>query len=592
LCLFWAAPETRERLAQLSGDACYDLREIVGPVEGWERRANALTEAVCQAGPRYRGLYWRAYLTEGLYRECLRLLALLDAVGMAARICQEAGQNEVPIEYVLAPDLARALDLAAAGQAVISPRPHASLRGGAASQPRGRLSRQGRRIREILTVGNWQAQAMNLLDEIDRDYTVRSRLGRLAPPRLEPGGVAFFSSYVNNSRTLHDFVPLMPLPITWIATNYSAAQAARETGQRVYQLWRCGPPRVETEADTAHEEHAPLLGSSDPVHQVASRWLADHPLWHNWVRRWFPMLRHRTGCWDAFLSAANPRLIVMANQWGIEGWFMDLARQRGIPILQIMHGIVSGHLHTQTPVRSDALVVWGELWRSLWPERERARILVYNPRTPTRVAAHRTSRQKPQITFFSWPLDQVAFHNQQELLGGMIDVLHTLLQQGWCDVAVRFHPLENPDSFLRQWRDRHGPVPEALVLGKHDPLAQVLARTDVALMFRSTVMLDCLASHIPVVMPGWLDSGWGGSFAQLPGVYLAHDYSDLLAQLVDWLRQSAGSLRQPAGLHEGGLQDLLLPGGQNRDSLVSLIMGLLDGEPIGRSGQPSGQAGG
>ena len=57
-------------------------------------------------------------------------------------------------------------------------------------------------------------------------------------------------------------------------------------------------------------------------------------------------------------------------------------------------------------------------------------------------------------------------------------------------------------------------------------------------MFRSTVMLDCLASGIPVVLPGWIDCVWNRELEGLSGLCLARDFDHLEARLGEWLEAS------------------------------------------------------
>jgi hypothetical protein len=89
-------------------------------------------------------------------------------------------------------------------------------------------------------------------------------------------------------------------------------------------------------------------------------------------------------------------------------------------------------------------------------------------------------------------------------------------------------------------------------------------------MFRSTVMLDCLANKIPVVMPGWIDFGWNHALKGLTNISLAADFSDVEQRLKEWLSippQTTGDLPEffvgPPGLGRdrfvSALQDLLSP---------------------------------
>jgi hypothetical protein len=62
ICLFWAAPSTKKKLAVESGSVCYDLSDIVRNDRVWGKEANDLIRRIIQGGPRYGELTWRSYL--------------------------------------------------------------------------------------------------------------------------------------------------------------------------------------------------------------------------------------------------------------------------------------------------------------------------------------------------------------------------------------------------------------------------------------------------------------------------------------------------------------------------------------------------
>ena len=116
-------------------------------------------------------------------------------------------------------------------------------------------------------------------------------------------------------------------------------------------------------------------------------------------------------------------------------------------------------------------------------------------------------------------------------------VFHRLLSQDVCEIVVRCHPLENPADFVQRWLCRYGRMPSGLRISKGDSLDKLLSRTDVALMFRSTVMIDCVANKIPVIMPGWIDFGFSrDKLLDIPCVYFADDFIDLENRIHEWLK--------------------------------------------------------
>jgi hypothetical protein len=89
-----------------------------------------------------------------------------------------------------------------------------------------------------------------------------------------------------------------------------------------------------------------------------------------------------------------------------------------------------------------------------------------------------------------------------------------------------------------------------------------------ALMYRSTVMLNCLANGIPMVMPGWIDYGWNDDLGELTNCYVAQDFRDLEARLWSWIEQ-------PPPDSEEKNNHFLRPSGTGRKEFTSIIGSLI-----------------
>ncbi len=544
--LCWLSPDSLEPLRERV--VCHRLLDVVGGLERWERRAIALMEQVCDAGPSHHGLLWRSLLAEKLFQEALVAQAVLDA----ERLCQRLAGDGV-VDYRISGDLERLFHgLTALGHEGSEPPGHEARPGLAA--------RLTRRLRRVLLTGNLRGQVWVLLDQLDSTYRLRLSGNRLRRPgrRLETGGVTFFSSYVNNSRLLRVFEPYVDAPAHWLVTNHPARAGAGGHRGAIDWLWRFAAMPSRTEPDCPEPAHPERLRA----------WLATSPTWRHWRRRGQVALARLTACWERYLDEARPRLVVMANLWGLEGWLTRLAQRRGVPVLQVLHGVLGGEFYTGRPVPADALVVWGDFWRDLWPQEERRRIHVANPRGAfQRVDRPPASRRR--LTYFSWPIDRSRFYNDADILDGFIDLFHRLLERGGCELVLRAHPLENLSDLVGRWRRRHGALPPGLEVSQHEPLAEILAATDVAVMFRSTVMLDCFASGIPVVIPGWIDFSWKDRLESLQGVHLAADFRQLEEVLRAWIAE-------PPDLDRDEVRPFLAPEDEAPEALRRLLDDLID----------------
>jgi hypothetical protein len=497
----WSAPGTRSELERRHGLRCHGLEAAAGEPTEWEAAALELSRRVVAAGENVHGMPWRGVIEEALYREAVDFETLRRSVDHARRL---AGGEEP--RFCLAPTRAAWLGLGGPPE-----RP---------SLPRRLL----RRLRGARLTGDLWRQPALLLAQLDARLRLRLAWGRRLPgPRVSPGPVTLFSTYANNTRLLAAFADRLPAPVHWLVTHPRGGTAAAAG----HPLWRFAPPGAVTSHD--HQGPPELSGR-------AARWLEHSSTWQRYWRRHGPVAVARlVACWEHYLDTVRPRLVVVANQHSLEGLFLALARRRGIPVLQLLHGVVGGELYTGA-VHSDLLLVWGEFWRRLWPEAQRDRVRVVPPppgvvvRRQRRAPAHRV-----RITLFSWPFTEQALYPAAELWRILVDVLDGALARGNCEVLVRAHPVENLDDLTTFWRRRRGALPSGLELDRGSTLEAVLERTDIALMFRSTVMLDCLASGIPVLIPGWIDFHWRRQLEGVEGLCLAADEATLESTLKAWI---------------------------------------------------------
>jgi hypothetical protein len=98
------------------------------------------------------------------------------------------------------------------------------------------------------------------------------------------------------------------------------------------------------------------------------------------------------------------------------------------------------------------------------------------------------------------------FINRSEALREAIDLLQRLVDEG-NELLVRVHPGDRIENYTREWVRRFGRVPASVRFSKGGSLDPILQETDVAVMYISTVFLNCVASGIPVINLAWY-RGW------------------------------------------------------------------------------------
>jgi hypothetical protein len=562
-CLFWLAPSTKTKFHELgNGCSLFSLEDIISSDMTWGKESFIIAQEIVQSGPHYNGLPIRRYLLESLYKESHLPSLLNKLIEFAERMALRATCDQVVIEGCLK-DRYRDLftrKLARMPGYSFNEIHSSSLNNNLrfSSALRSRMSK----LKEIKIRG---LHPMHLFERVDKTYQVRCSWGpRFPRAAISKGGVTFFSSYLNNSQILSSFTDLMPYPVTWVVTNYWGRKGIGGRQAQAFWLWQVMGNQA---SGYPYEDNLPLVNQEDDGADYFG--LESTDTWKNWDKIESKLLMNLTRCWEAYLDEAEPRLLVLANQWGIEGWFTQLAKRRGIPVLQVLHGVLGGYLYTRTPVISDALIVPGEFWKELWPEDQREKILIYNPWNSFPVGKPSRDKRPYTLSYFSWPLSALPFYNFSALADAIIDILHNLATREDVQVQVRPHPLENPHEFLGRWRHLYGQLPKNVRYTSNDSLKATLRQTDLALMFRSTVMLNCLVQGIPVVMPGWIDYGWNASLREISGVYLADDFSDLNEKISFWMQD-------PPKFPKREVQKLVSPPGEGKDRLKKLVMELIN----------------
>jgi len=565
ILLFWLSPKKTDQIAEEMGTSCYSMIDLKTNTNGWEEQANAIVDQICNRGPQYMGLPLRRLIDEPLFRTILNYQLIQMVLTFIDNEFKATEKNKILIEYVLSPLLSNCIVLADKfkdRQMIFR-----SLNRKSIDTRNSRFKRIVKRMKEIATVGNVKGHVWHIVAELDNTYRWRCSWQLLFPiAQAKTNGVCFFSSYRNNSLTLSNLTDFMPAPVTWILTNQSA-QSGLPEGAKWEWIWRFS--KASMNAMTITHRISSQDDDAD-IDDFLRALLKITPTWQYWQDHGPKSLLNLANCWMNYLERARPILIVVANQWGLDGWLALMAQGKGIPVLQIMHGALGGYFFTRTPIRTDKMMVYGEFWKNLWPEAEQSKICVFNPGRYKRILKKDRSGFTPRLTCFSWPLKQVLYHHFVELNSGLIHIFHRLLEEKVCKLIYRAHPGENPDDFLSLWRTLHGTVPTGVNVSKHEHLADIISDTSMAFMYRSTVIMDCIVNSIPVMMPGWIDYGWHEALQDVPGVYLAADFSDLEMRIREWVKN-------PPVVDEAAVYRFVRPLGEGEAEFREMVRRLAEG---------------
>jgi hypothetical protein len=557
ISLAWLSNITKTAMEELIGGTCFTLSDVVGSEKRWVHEACRQTEKIIAEGACQVGYPIRNYIAEDIYNVCMEHCLAEKALDFVDDLISDLQADTVEIHTVLQRELESDIyDVYNCHQirtkSKICHHPYQEKIG---LKHLSRMPFRKRFVRHLngaLIVKNWKSLAWDVVNKFDGRYAFRQKLWKTRTTKRDGGKrVIFFSSYLNNSKALSNLQPYMPFPVHWVLNTYSAKMGVKTSSDEVNWLWAFGfgNGNIEFKRDK-------LLQEDEDNDDNDKQWLSEKPLWRTWNDILLPGFMRLNQSVKSCLNELKPKLVAVANQGsGIEGLFTYHAKDRGIPTLQILHGILSDHWINYCPIQTDFLIVPGEFWRHLWPEKEQKKIIVFNPLGHfTRIKRENTTGKKI-ITFFSWPLHYT--YNYSEFINGFIRLLYNMIHDLGIHVIVRFHPLENPIDFKKGWERIYGKMSVNLQFSKYEPLNEVLAQTDVALMYRSTVMLNCMINNIPVIMPGWVDFSWKQALDNVPNVFVAENFDEIEHCLREWIKSRPETNReitdyfiQPAGSNE------------------------------------------
>lgn len=245
-------------------------------------------------------------------------------------------------------------------------------------------------------------------------------------------------------------------------------------------------------------EHLQKAATSNAI---AKELLLRSPELTEFMSRLLPLTMMQTRALRRWLDEARPALVVVGNEaW--EGCLLQLARDHGIPTVILQHGIF-GDFYQVTEHSGDTIVVRGEFWKEFLSERSQRRSVVLNCDPPTSTTGASTGEDllfvatdyKPQTLWHPADLD--------DIVGVAIQVASDTGRR----LVMRIHPRDSVEPY-KQALERvcsKLKLSPTVVFSQGQGLDDAIRKSAVALLYFSTVFLDCLRLGVPIVSPGWHD---------------------------------------------------------------------------------------
>jgi hypothetical protein len=158
----------------------------------------------------------------------------------------------------------------------------------------------------------------------------------------------------------------------------------------------------------------------------------------------------------------RPAEVWVGNQWASEGTLIQVAKQEGVPTVQVQHGILEQYYQC-APIYSDRFLVWGTFWREALDSAASGQIDVVNPGFDT--APARADRAPQAMTFFTAPTQSRGLWHPGVARDEPTRVLDGVLGRGR-EVIVRVHPADQIALWHQAWQRRSGTMGDGISFDK------------------------------------------------------------------------------------------------------------------------------
>jgi hypothetical protein len=322
------------------------------------------------------------------------------------------------------------------------------------------------------------------------------------------GGIWFYSTAYNCTKIGLEYEAYLPGKLNFLVEDpATGGRRLREFGRECYGLYawsRASDIPSASQVRTAGNQiteaiaGAPLTSEESELRAV----LLKNEWWHFFLTRWLPFAIHNSRALDRWQQAVAPEMIVVGNA-GDERALLLRDRGERIPAIMLQHGIMHWvYAVADQPV--DVFLLRGPFFQRAINEKLRQKTVILNFPEANRAAMAASENVRADILFITAPYDvPVLFHPKD-----LRDILRSLLRVSYASgrsLVIRVHPMERIETYERavdKLRKELG-IGANVSYSQGVGVDEVFARSCVAVLYFSTMFLDCLRHKIPVISFGW-----------------------------------------------------------------------------------------
>jgi hypothetical protein len=322
------------------------------------------------------------------------------------------------------------------------------------------------------------------------------------------GGIWFYSTSYNYTKIGLEYETYFPQPVHFLVEDPTAGgRCLSERGRSFYPLYSWSrasdiPSRVEVrdiaQRIVAAARSVPLSEDEDRLRTV----LLKSDWWDQLLQRRLPFLIFHERVLQRWCEAITPEMLVVGNA-GWERALLQSRQARNIPSILLQHGVMHWvYAVADQPVT--AFLLRGRFFQRVLNDRLRSKTVLCNYPQENGATVEATAKLRGDILFITTPYDVPAlFHTAElrEILGCLLRVCGNCRRR----LVIRVHPLERVSSYhslVEELQPTSGTQAE-VAYSQGPGVEEVLTHSSVAVLFSSTMFLDCLRHGIPIISFGW-----------------------------------------------------------------------------------------
>jgi hypothetical protein len=335
--------------------------------------------------------------------------------------------------------------------------------------------------------------------------SVPARKSVLNAPR---GGIWCYSTAYNYTKIALEYDGYFPQKMNFLVEDpATGGKLLSQNGQDSYILYAWSRASDMPSLAEVHEigknitaaVSALALSADEAVLRTV---LLKSEWWDHFVRRLLPFLIFHQRAVERWCDVIRPEMLVVGNA-GWERALLESVPAKHVPSVMLQHGI----MHWVYGVADQPItyfLVRGKFFQNLVNENLRKRMILCNYPQQIGAPAQKEGDSRRGILFITMPYRIVPLFHQADLrdiLGCLLRVSHRCQRP----LFIRVHPLERISSYRKlvsQIEEQLGFRCE-VVYSQGPGAEDLLIRSCVAILYFSTMFLDCLRHGIPIVSPDW-----------------------------------------------------------------------------------------